>query len=244
MSTRTPRHSLGGINAMFKSTELQRQWGLHTTHPPMRKMSILSRHQSPPVGFTPLTGTQIRLGCDILHSDFLPGTLTRLTRSIKAHLSEVHKTDKQTRRLTTSILYLLGVRVPIWETPLPWHILQQARYLRATPNLRRKTLPHRPLDRGPVGPRVNLFKGLSILRPGDEHYAIHSQLHFEKQMAAIRLYDASRMGPYEQDSIHRPTLRETSMRRIKHLARTETLRDHWNRTRQIQNGWQDLENPA
>ncbi len=76
-----------------------------------------------------------------------------------------------------------------------------------------------------MGPGVNILKGLSILRPGNEHHAILSQLHLERHLEQIRYIEAARMGPPEQESLHRPTRNETAIRRAYYQARRKALRD-------------------
>ncbi len=227
---------------MLKSEKLQLERRLYFPRPPVREMSKLLIYRSPPMGSKALTRTKILLGCDVLHSYFLPGALTRILRGIKASIPKIHKTHEQTRRLSTSILCLYGIRFSIWPRPLSWDLLQQANNLRATPNRRKQTLLDRPIDRGPVGPRVDLFKGLSIIRPGNEHHALRSQLCFEKQMELERYKESARMGPPVPETLHRTTERQTAMRRAKHIARYATMCAPGDRTGQIQNGWQNLEN--
>lgn len=203
-------------------------------------MPCVSHYFPAPMGITPLTGTQIKLGCNILHSYFLPGKLTRQRRT-QTYLSTLYQANPQTRRLLPSIFRMYGIRLPIWTPTLSWHILQSRNNTRATPKLRKQKILDRPTDRGPLEPRINLFKGLSVYRAGDEHNKIRSQLRFEKQMELIRHYDACRMGAPVQEALHRTTRSEALMRRTKYKERTISLRNNRYSPGQIQNGWESLE---
>ncbi len=229
---------------MHKLQKLHGKWSIQLPRTPMRKMPCVLINKPPSMGIPTAPRTKILLGCDILHSYFLPGTLTRILQGIKKAFPTLHQTDAQTRRLTTTILYLYGVRVPIWSTPLPWYILQSHRNIRASAHRRRKNLLNRPKDQRRVGPRVNLFKGLSLFGRGNEHNALRSQLHFEKQMELLRHSDESRMGPTEQEALHRPSSGETLLRRTRHANRLASLKNTEHYPGQIQDGWQKLENPT
>lgn len=228
---------------MLKSQKLPQKRNLQLSPLALRQMSYVPRPEALHMGITPTARAENTRARHILHFNIFPGKLTRARRT-QTNISEIYQTHQQKRRQTAPILCLHGIWLSLWQTPLPWNILRKATYLRKTPQLGRKIIHNRPNNRGRLGPRINLFQGLSCIRPGHEHRPLCSQLHFEEQMGELRFSRDKRMGPHVPEALPRATGSETSYRRRRNKERIAALRNYRDNTQQIQNGWQKLEDTA
>ena len=231
---------IGFQHAVRQQTELSRQRNLQPARSSVRNMPRLSLYFPSPMGITPLTGKEIIRAGNLFHFNFRGGTFTRHRRT-QAHISEVYQTRQQGRELATSLLRLYGIRLALWPTALPRHLLQQADYLREAQDSRGQNILDRSINSRPLESRLNIFKGLSLIRPGHEHHEVRSQLHFERQMADQRILESKGMGPHVSIPLPGPTRAEISIRRARNQKRRATLRNPGDHPGQIQNGWQNME---
>lgn len=232
---------------MHEPQKLPQGWILQPSRSPMREMPLMLPELPPHLGGEISVRTKVLSGCAIHYADVRRRPLAPIVGAVKAGLSEIYQAVPVPYWPATAILRVYGIWQSLRSSAFPRDLLWKIDTASAAhrealaKSLRDQS---RPDDRGCMGKRVDLCKGLQYWDPVEQYNAIRSRLRFEKSMESRRWLIEDRMGPPEQVALHWSASEENDARRSNLILRRPALWNSRYGARCLSDGWETLPGPA